>query len=121
MQLWQACAKGATLGPTDVSDVGSEPCDKGEGGAAVGARVAQASEARGGMGVTVSTARGPAVRVADWMWECRSWRVVQPREACPAGLEYDMDMATRCQSGLAAGPPQSPAGGGGSFGHGGCR
>ena len=30
--------------------------------------------------------------VEDWMWEWREWRHVVPREPCPAGLVYSMDL-----------------------------
>ena len=44
--------------------------------------------------VAMGLAHAAAMGVAEWMWEWRVWRVVQPGESCPAGLEYDQDMAT---------------------------
>ena len=32
--------------------------------------------------------------VEEWMWEWREWRKVAPRELCPAGLLFRMDLAT---------------------------
>ena len=64
-QPLQVSTEGATPGPTDGADVGSEPRDHEEDRAAVGVPATQASKATGSMGVTVSTVHGPAVGVAN--------------------------------------------------------
>ena len=77
-------AEGAKEKPSEVVASGGQDAGR-------GVPEAQASAGGGGV-VEPSERRAKGEGPEDWMWEWRKWRQVTPREPCPAGVAYSMDL-----------------------------